>query len=289
MTSIDLDDVLSFIFPSHIQHHLAAGRLYAYGSYGPLDDENNLRSGFKRSHILKEYELNNMCLQSDKEEVISVFAKKFEELSNAEQSMIVGQADARFKTAKGKAMMPALSKDDVKEIFTDVLRNDDGTMSFHDMQEAINIFRQTRIINFKLMYPPLGKVPSAPTISSSTRNNSAETISKIKRRDVENVVPASMFKKMEGLSNAEIIEQTAKNLNKHAFKISCIGEGDLTSSTSNIKLLRDIPPCLKSNVVKKGKLIKDWDETSNLKKVGMGSMVMATPSSTTWLRKHTLN
>lgn len=65
--AVDIDELFSFIFPKHIQHPLTAGRLFMYSLYGPLDTENNLRSGFKRSHILKDYELENMCLQFDKE------------------------------------------------------------------------------------------------------------------------------------------------------------------------------------------------------------------------------
>ena len=114
--TVDLNELLLFIFPKHIQHPLTAGRLFIYSLYGPLDSEQNIRSGFKRSHILKDYELENMCLQFDKEDIISIFAPKFQELSNEEQSMIIGQSDSRFKIAKGKAMLPTLLKEDVLDI-----------------------------------------------------------------------------------------------------------------------------------------------------------------------------
>ena len=114
--AVDIDELFLFIFPKHIQHPLTAGRLFMYSLYGPLDSDNNLRSGYKRTHILKDYELENMCLQSDKEDIISIFATNFQELSNEGQSAIVCQADSKFKVAKGKAMLPTLKKEDVLDI-----------------------------------------------------------------------------------------------------------------------------------------------------------------------------
>lgn len=118
MTSIDVDleELLHFLFPKSIQYPLVAGRLFAYGNYGPLDSSNNLRSGFQRSHKVQEYELEYMCIQSDREDVINIFAHDFKELSSSEQSMIISQADSRMTTAKGKALLPALNKEDVMEI-----------------------------------------------------------------------------------------------------------------------------------------------------------------------------
>ena len=113
---VEITDLLSFVFPPNVQHPLAAGRLYCYSLYGPADDKNKLRSGFKRSHVLMEYELETMCLQFEKEDTISIFTTRFEELSNAEQSIIICQSDLRFKTSKGRAVFPSLTMDDVMSI-----------------------------------------------------------------------------------------------------------------------------------------------------------------------------
>lgn len=113
---VEITDLLSFVFPPNVQHPLAAGRLYCYSLYGPADDKNKLRSGFKRSHVLMEYELETMCLQFEKEDTISIFTTRFEELSNAEQSIIICQSDLRFKTSKGRAVFPSLTIDDVMSI-----------------------------------------------------------------------------------------------------------------------------------------------------------------------------
>lgn len=113
---VEITDLLSFVFPPNVQHPLAAGRLYCYSLYGPADDKNKLRSGFKRTHVLMEYELETMCLQFEKEDTISISTTRFEELSNAEQSMIICQSDFRFKTSKGRAVFPSLTIDDVMSI-----------------------------------------------------------------------------------------------------------------------------------------------------------------------------
>lgn len=77
----------------------------------------------------------------------------------------------------------------------------------------------------------------------------------------------------------------AKHLSKHAYRVSCIGDKSEKSTISNVQLLREIPPSISN--VQNQQQIKDWDETCNLKNVGMGSMVQAAASRTTWLRKHT--
>lgn len=44
---VDIGRVLEFLFPPGLQHPLVAGRLIAYGMYGPLDDNLCLHSGEK--------------------------------------------------------------------------------------------------------------------------------------------------------------------------------------------------------------------------------------------------
>ena len=114
--AVDINQLLSFIFPKHIQHPLTAGRLFIYSLYGPLDSDSKIRSGYKRMHVLKDYELESMCMQLDREDIISTFTESFQELSTEEHSMIIGQSDSKFKIAKGKAMLPTLREVDVRAI-----------------------------------------------------------------------------------------------------------------------------------------------------------------------------
>lgn len=113
---VEIDDLLSFVFPEHLQHPLTAGRLFSYSSYGPLDGLKKLRSGYKRMHILNDNELESMSLQFDRDDILSIYAADFQNLSTAEQSMIIGQSDPKFKSGKGKSILPTLTRTDVIDI-----------------------------------------------------------------------------------------------------------------------------------------------------------------------------
>lgn len=87
---------------------------------GPLDENGCLRSGFKGRHVLMDYELDEMCVQNEREDLIKIYLHKegdFGSLSMAEEEAIIGQADGHLKRAKGKAMLPRLTKDDIVAIF----------------------------------------------------------------------------------------------------------------------------------------------------------------------------
>jgi hypothetical protein len=116
----DLESLLDFIFPSELQHPLAAGRLFAFGYYGPLDEQGNIRTGIKGNRILMEYELTQMCVQFEREDIMQIYLHKKTDmglLSNEEQEMLVSQADAHLKKEKGKAMLPRLTRKDIKILF----------------------------------------------------------------------------------------------------------------------------------------------------------------------------
>ena len=117
----ELESLIEFVFPATLQHPLAAGRLIAFGMYGPLDKNNHIRTGIKGSRILAEYELEQMCLQLEKEDIIRIYLHRERDLgmlTSAEQESIVNQADAHLKKAKGKAMLPPLTKQDIRDIFS---------------------------------------------------------------------------------------------------------------------------------------------------------------------------
>lgn len=112
----NLNDLLTFIFPQNLQHPLAASRLIIFGMYGPLDSSQQLRSGRKGSHILMEYELDAMCQQIEREDLVQIYLHRARDmglLSTAEQDMLINQADAHLKKEKGKAMLPKITRDTV--------------------------------------------------------------------------------------------------------------------------------------------------------------------------------
>lgn len=122
LQSNTLDEIIQFVFPPSLQHPLAASRLIAYGMYGPLVD-GELRSGIKGKHIISTWELDEMCLQIEKEDILQIYlhkGKKFEVLNKEEQDDLINQADAHLKKAKGRASLPAVTKQDVVDILNSV-------------------------------------------------------------------------------------------------------------------------------------------------------------------------
>ena len=115
-------DIINFIFPTALQHPLAAARLIIYGLYGPLIG-GELKSGSKRNHVIMDWELNSMCLQIEKEDILQVYlqgGQKFELLNNLQQDELINQADTFLKKAKGKAFLPKISKEEIINIFNQV-------------------------------------------------------------------------------------------------------------------------------------------------------------------------
>jgi hypothetical protein len=117
---VDVNDVIDFIFPDTLQHPLAAGRLFSYGMYGPLDEDNNMRTGPRGVHKTSVWELDQMCMQVEKDDIMAIYMKKRGDiglLSIDEQESIIMQADPKLKKAVGKSMLPQISKEDVYGIF----------------------------------------------------------------------------------------------------------------------------------------------------------------------------
>ena len=315
----DLESLIQFLFPSTLQHPLAAARLIAFALCGPLDENLCIRTGFQGKRILAEYELEQMCLQLEKEDIIQIYLHKPRDmglLTSKEQEMIISQADAHLKRAKGKASLPRLYKKDIFELFKDVPRDEWGRISFHEAQNLILKYREDRIKEFKLVFPSI-KSKSADKEGSSASTlklpqlentegvagatadfdnigeSAFNTVEKKKRkkrlaRVGESVAPVTMFQKMKGLSNPDVIEQTTHYLSKHAFKISDIDQKATSSVISNIKLLREVPPYCKNPYPVKGDNAREkWNDNSTMTGVGLGSLVQSTSSTTTWKRKVT--
>lgn len=115
-----LNSLLNFVFPVSLQHPLAAGRLFCFALYGPLDVYGNIRTGPKGGRTLADYELEQMCMQLEKEDMLQIYLHRPNDmglLTSKEQEQIISQADAHLKRAKGKAMLPVLSKQDVIDLF----------------------------------------------------------------------------------------------------------------------------------------------------------------------------
>ena len=69
---VDLEELIKFVFPAELQHAMSTGRLLAFGLYGPLDSDARLRSGHKGSHVVGRWELDTMCRQFEREDILQV-------------------------------------------------------------------------------------------------------------------------------------------------------------------------------------------------------------------------
>lgn len=82
----------------------------------------------------------------------------------------------------------------------------------------------------------------------------------------------------------------SNHLSKHAFKIAAVNQMKDPAICSNIQLIREIYPKYEDPYVrcKNGNRVKEeWNSTSNLAKSGLGSLVKASLSTTTWQPKFT--
>lgn len=69
---VDVGQLLDFIFPKSLQHPLSTGRLFAFAMYGPLDSNANLRSGHNGNRVVSTWEIDTMCLQFEREDLLQV-------------------------------------------------------------------------------------------------------------------------------------------------------------------------------------------------------------------------
>ena len=112
---------------------------------------------------------------------------------------IIQQADSHLKKAKGKSMLPILTKPALLELLDDLPRDDSGRLNFHDIQTKVEKYRHDRIQEYKLVYPSikgntlplrLVKVPMQKTARVSAA-----------------VAPPTMFQSMKGSTNSDVIDQ----------------------------------------------------------------------------------
>jgi len=117
---VSLEEILEFVFPNTLQHPMSAARLVIYGMYGPLEN-GTLRSGRLGRHVLSNWEIDSMCGQIDREDILNIYLHKnqtFYTLSRSEQDALINQADTAFKCGKGHAMLPQPTKDEVVNLFS---------------------------------------------------------------------------------------------------------------------------------------------------------------------------
>jgi nucleoside diphosphate kinase len=128
---VHLDQLLDFLFPSHVVHPNSTGRLFVFGLYGPLDGHAQLRSGEKGLHVVSDRELDVMSSSMEREDILSVYDMC--SLSQHEEEDVLRTVDTALKG------FPRYSKRDIETLFAKLPRRANGSLSFHDMQAYVRI------------------------------------------------------------------------------------------------------------------------------------------------------
>ena len=71
--------------------------------------------------MLQDYELDEICMNFEREDILLIYLhnpRQMGLLTMKEQEMIINQADKHLKSAKGRASLPAISKEDVLNILS---------------------------------------------------------------------------------------------------------------------------------------------------------------------------
>lgn len=281
---VDLEAVKRFIFPETLQHAMSTGRLFAFGLYGPLDADACLRSGHKGQHVVTRWELDTMCRQFEREDILQVYTLKGQShsnLSEAQAEELLAQADSRLKVAKGKAMMRQITREEVDDLFASLERDTKGRLNFHKMQHAIMEYRQDCISRNKVVFPRITSMKKKKGLSE-TKASSKLMLSDQKLRArtkgglSADIAPRSMFLADAGMNNMDVASHTNRLLSTKAFTICNIADGNSSSLTANVRLIR-------AENEQSGRT--KWDANCAKRGSHMGSFVKAEYSSTTAKRR----
>jgi hypothetical protein len=306
---VDVEALIRFVFPPELQHPMSTGRLLAFGMYGPLDDQARLRSGHKGSHVLQSFELDAMCHQFEREDILQVYMPHGQNpsmLNEEQQEELIAQADQRMKNARGKAFMVQIRPAEVRALFSDLEPDEDNLYNFHEMQKVVMEYRRKCIERNKVIYPNLmggstpkkGKKSGKATMAVGAPGDAAANTMMAKtggrggggaRRSkgktfTPDVAPATMFIKDKGFNNMEIAQRTNYLLASRAFQIADFDDSnESTALTANVRLVRE-PTDFRDSVKNPNR----WDAYCMKKGTNMGSFVKATGSLTTTKRKNTI-
>jgi hypothetical protein len=251
-----------------------------------------------------------MCSTIEREDVISIYLHRGRDLgllSKAEQEVVIGQADGHLKRAKGKAMLPMLTENDIRMVLEDIPRNADGLISFHEIQKEIAAYRKARTKEYKLVFPSIagGKkknvdggsaISGDDKLGSTGKSSQTLTIRKTKKKHVRSgrvssmVAPETMFQYDEGKTNVEVVDATNKFLSVYASKLNELEAQSDVNVVANVRLLRTVEPKFKDPYMDKktGKLTRPSFDLSKLNQGGsIGSGVKCANSTSTWKKKVT--
>ncbi|KAL4165413.1 hypothetical protein KRP22_014124 [Phytophthora ramorum] len=220
--AMGLEQLLSFLFPEHLQHPTSAGRLFVFALYGPLDAHSRLRSGEKGLHVVTDRELSTMSARMEREDILAVYGMC--SLSQEEEEEVVRQVDHLLKR------FPQYSPRDIEALFAALPRDGDGLMSFHDMQRAVTKERLRRVVCMKERLQP--------ALAEPVRNRFARALTRLTSASLVNGAPSSLFLKDIGATNVENATLVCRLLSTRAFQMCQMEDGNSPQLTQNVRLLR---------------------------------------------------
>ncbi|KAF1314367.1 hypothetical protein FI667_g16727, partial [Globisporangium splendens] len=218
----DVDQLLAFLFPPHLQHPNSAGRLFVFGLYEPLDGKARLHSGDQSHHVVIDLELTTMSHRMEREDILSVY--HMASLSQHHEEEVLRQVDQMLKR------FPQYTPRDVTTLFQSLKRNGDGRLCFHDMQAAIMKERCRRVLCMKERLHP--------ALTPAIQNQCRHTLTRIMKTKDE-IAPMSFFLKDIGFTGTENVTLVMRLLSNHSFAICHLDDGNSPSLTQNVRLLRD--------------------------------------------------
>jgi len=234
---VSMEQLLKFLFPPSVQHPLSTGRLFVFALYGPLDRDSKLRAGHMGNHIVTARELDTMSDTLAREDILSVYAGAG--LAPEEEEEILAQADGAMK------FIPQYTVPEIERLLKLVPRDEDGLMSFHDMQGAVSKARAKHVKRLKAAMIALTKSKNkhAQTAPVEEKDRLADQVGKAGKKPIAKVsklvAPPTMFEADLGVSETENAVVISRALAKHSFKICQVETGNNPALTQNVRLLRD--------------------------------------------------
>lgn len=221
-TSVVLKTLLRFLFPDGQQHPRSTGRLFVFGSYGPLDKGGSLRGGKFGTHRVSEPELKAMVDEIFGDDVAAVYTEEGAEiLSNSHRQEILMKAPPMVKDFLSRNF----SKSEVLLLCKDLPRDDVGGLSFHDLQAKILALRASRIEKCKLM----------------TRKEEP----KVEKRNKKRKESGKKWGEIEKIHDTEGFKIMNRLLHRNAYQITSVGDPGNPAIVQNVRILRERYVCFK--------------------------------------------
>lgn len=145
--AVDVDTLLSFVFPHAQQYPNSTGRLLLVALYGPLTADGHLNGGRRGGRHASELELESMIVELEREDILAVYSA---------QGSVMGDIQALLTDLHAASRkLPRMSRDQVISMLSDLPRDGQERISFHDLQQRVCRARMERVRTMGKMFPDI--------------------------------------------------------------------------------------------------------------------------------------